>query len=325
MFNDLKAKKIYNELKNARNILLLTHQAADGDALGSVSALAQFFESLDKEFIIFSKGPLITNLYFLPFTEKIETNPKILEEKIFDLMVILDTGDLTHTGISDYLKKILAVADIPLINIDHHYTNNILTDFDLVVPEASSTAEILYNFFTVNNIELNRHLATALLTGIITDTENFSNPATTDKALKAAAELVNAGGQFNLITRHVFRQRSISTLKVWGRIFSRLSINPRTGIAKTIITQDDLRDWDIDDEAVEGISNFLKNIEGVKFVLVLKEKNDGTLRGSLRTTRDDIDVAKLALALGGGGHKKAAGFSIKGTLKRDDQDNWYID
>lgn len=324
MFNELTAKKIYSELAKARQILLITHQSTDGDAVGAISALAQFLTRQSKSFVIFAKGPLPTNLNFLPFFDELKTDPQILADKIFDLVVMLDTSDLRHTGVADILEKILG-SGATLINIDHHYTNQQIGSFNLVMPEASSTSEVLYNFFEANHITLDKSIATALLTGIITDTENFSNPGTTDKALKAAARLVSKGGQFNLITRRVFRQRSINILKVWGRVLARLSINPRTGIAKTIIVQDDLRDWEIDDEAVEGISNFLNNVEGVKFSLVLKEKNDGTLRGSLRTTRDDVDVAKLALILGGGGHRKAAGFTVKAVLKKDEKNGWYVE
>jgi phosphoesterase RecJ-like protein len=157
-------------------------------------------------------------------------------------------------------------------------------------------------------------MATALLTGIITDTDNFTNSATSDTAMAAAGDLIRKGGNLNMINEQVVRNKSINLLRLWGEILNRLNKHEALDMVYTYITQVDLKVHQVDETDSEGIANFLNNLDEGKMSLILKETQDGKIKGSFRTTKDDVDVSALAKKLGGGGHKKAAGFSIAGTI-----------
>jgi len=192
-----------------------------------------------------------------------------------------------------------------------------------VETDAASTTDILFRIFNHNRFRINKEIATCLLTGIITDTGSFSNLATTPQSISNASELLINGARAKDIINNALTKQSIGVLKLWGRAFSRLIKNSHTNIAITVVTLKDFKECGVENESAEGIANFLNNLNGAKAILVLKEQSDGTIKGSLRTTQDNIDVSKLARVLGGGGHKKAAGFTIKGKIE-ETKGGWKI-
>ena len=159
-------------------------------------------------------------------------------------------------------------------------------------------------------------MATSLLTGIITDTDNFSNPATSAASLKVAGELLRIGANLKLINKKVTQNKTVNLLKLWGEVFSRLNKNESLGLVYTYITRADFERYGISDSEAEGIANFLNNLGEAKIALILKETPDGKVKGSLRTTKDDVDVSSIAQRLSGGGHRKAAGFTTEGTIEQ---------
>ncbi|MBI2038030.1 MAG: hypothetical protein HYT15_03855 [Candidatus Magasanikbacteria bacterium] len=179
----------------------------------------------------------------------------------------------------------------------------------------ASTTEVVYSFFKVNSIRITPPMATSLLTGLITDTDNFTNSATSYTALTAAGELLRLGGNWNIINKSLLQNKSIHLLKLWGLVLSRLTKKPETDIAYTYLTKKDLIQHGAGDTDVEGISNFLNKLNDATISLFIKETDDGKIKGSFRTTHDTVDVAALAKKLGGGGHKKAAGFTVDGTIE----------
>ena len=171
-------------------------------------------------------------------------------------------------------------------------------------------------------IPINRHAATSLLTGILTDTGHFSNLGTTQEAMEIASDLLAKGADHRTITEATMRNKSIGTLQLWGRALSRLTINHTTGVVSTVVTLEDLKECGVDGEATTGISNFLNSLSEGKIALVLQEDANNLIKGSLRTT-SDINVADIAKQFGGGGHAKAAGFKIKGKLVKT-QRGWKV-
>ena len=155
----------------------------------------------------------------------------------------------------------------------------------------------------------------SLLTGLITDTDNFSNGATNQECLKIASELIHRGANFNMIKAWFLKNKSITTLKLWGIALSRLNKHEKHDIVHTHITRDDLTESGANEEETDGIANFLNNVGEGRAAILLKETSDGKIKGSLRTTKDDLDVGAIAKALGGGGHKKASGFTMDGTIE----------
>ncbi|MDD5043785.1 MAG: bifunctional oligoribonuclease/PAP phosphatase NrnA [Patescibacteria group bacterium] len=312
--------KFFNLINAASRILVVSHQRPDGDTLGANFALCLFLESLNKVFSSFCLHPLPAQFNFLPFSHKLKNDIEIFAGGA-DLIIILDSGDLRYAGIEEQIKNLKTKAVI--VNIDHHPTNENFGDLNIVNPGASSTTEILFYLFEVGRIPISRPMATCLLTGILTDTSNFSNPATTADSLNVAAKLLSSGVILGEILPHILKNKSVAGLKVWGEVLSRLKITAN-GLAVTFVTRRDIEENSIDEEAVSGISNFLNNLSGVKAAMFIKEELGGQLRINLRTSHDDVDVSRLAKFFGGGGHKKAAGFAIKGSLKEKDDGEWEI-
>ena len=181
---------------------------------------------------------------------------------------------------------------------------------------ASATAEIVYDLIKLGDWPLTPDMATAILSGITADTDAFTNAATTVRSLEIAAHCYARGADSRRVVKELYRGKALGALKLWGVVLSRLVKNKRWGIVSTIILQEDLKALDITDEATEGVADFMNTITDMKAALILRELPGGEIRVSLRTTRDDVDVSKLAQIYGGGGHKKAAGFTIKGTVSR---------
>ena len=235
---------------------------------------------------------------------------------------MLDSGDLKYAGVAHFIDEL--THDFIIVNIDHHNTNNNFGDHNLVINKAAATAEILYYFFKYNNITIDKNMALSLLTGLITDTENFTNSGTTPNSLKIAAELIHLGANFNQLKTWFIKDKTIAALKLWGVALARLAKNEEHNVAYTYITRNDFKELAVDEAESEGVSNFLNNLGEGKAALLLKELGTGKVKGSLRTTRDDFNAAQLAKNFGGGGHQKAAGFTAEGTIDSVLEKVWKI-
>lgn len=304
------AEQIHNHIKKAKKVMIVPHQNPDGDAIGSANAFHEYLTQLGKETVIFCITDLGSKLRFIPGNIQITTDPVIFQDRDIDTIVVLDSGDLRYAGIAALVERHPAT----IINIDHHNTNELYGRHNLVLHTAASTTEILYHYFRANHIKLNQRMATALLTGLTTDTSNFSNSATTVSAFNVAGELIRAGGNYNQINNATLKNMTVDSLRFWGKVFSRLQKDEATGLHYTYITRRDLIDYKVDEQESEGIANFLNNLGEAKIACILKETADGKIKGSFRTTRNDVDVSAIAKKLNGGGHKKAAGFTVDGTI-----------
>jgi len=307
-------RQIHNQVKKSDKILLIPHTNPDGDALGSLTAFIQFLSSIDKKYHAFCSSEIPERLKTLPHTEQISSNTRIWDNFDFDLIIVFDTGDLQRAGIDEHLKKLPKKPSI--INFDHHHTNDYFGDLNIVMVNFSSTAEVVYNFFKHNDIAIDSTMATCLLAGFLTDTDFFTNGATTIESLNITSKLIRCGGDTKLTKESMFKNKTIDTLKLWGLLFSRLKKHNELDVVYTYITQKDLKKYSVSEEATEGISNFMNNINESKACLIFKEIENNKVKGSFRTTHNDVDVAQISKKLGGGGHKKAAGFTIDGPLKK---------
>ena len=305
------ARQIHHHILKARKIVIVPHQHPDGDALGAATAFYEYLVGLKKDAAIFCVTPPSHKLNFLPHASLVTAHQPVITDPAVDTIVVLDSGDLRYNGIANLVKNQAAA----IINIDHHITNERYGHINLVRPQASSTCEILYHYFHANHLPINQPMATSLLAGITTDTGNFTNAATTASALSVGGELIRSGGNLNLVAAGTVQNKSVSALRLWGAVLSRLATDEPSGITYTYVTQKDLVASGNPDAESEGIANFLNNLDGNRIALILKEAPDGKIKGSFRTTRDDVDVSALAKKLGGGGHKKAAGFTVSGTIE----------
>lgn len=305
-------QQIHNHLLNAQNIVIVPHQNPDGDALGSASALSEYLKKIGKQTTTFCLDTVPSQLQFLPQIHTITNKKEIFVQPSLDTIIVLDSGDLRYAGIAKFINH----QSTTIINIDHHPTNENYGQINLVDPQACSTTAILYYFFRYNNIRLTRHQATSLLTGIITDTSNFSNDATNISAIIMAGDLLRSGANLSLINKCTLKNNSVNMLKLWGQVLNRLEHQPQNDLAYTYLTRKDYIKFNIKEKEADGIANFMNSIAGVKIGLFIKETAEGKIKGSFRTTDNEVDVSALAKKFGGGGHKKAAGFTTEGTMKK---------
>lgn len=312
--------RLTRSVTGAKKVLLASH-ANCGDATGAVTACAFVLRKLDKEVIVFLPEPVAPAFRFLVGSETIISDANKINFSDYDLFLSVDAAEPHLTGLADKMKNI--PEGLLVVNFDHHHTNTGYGHLNIVDRQAAATCAMIYEWLSFAGWPIDRQVATSLLTGILTDTGTFCNPATNDTALKAAADLLARGANSSRVINELAGSKTITELKLWGRVFERLHDYPELGLVATAITQKDLADFDASDDMLEGVANFLNDLEGYRAVLFLKEKADGTVKGSLRTTRDDVDVAAVAKLFGGGGHKKAAGFTVPGRLEETDK-GWQV-
>lgn len=301
--------KFHTMLDRAERVLLVAHKKPDGDTLGSASAILNYLLSRGKAVTAFCADTIPEAYQYLPNVDRFTHDQAVWREH-HDLLCVFDAGDLRYAGVAD-LVPLLPSKPI-IVNLDHHATNELFGDLNVLLIDASSTAEVVYRGFVSVGRLIDPHVATCLLTGIITDTSNFINPATNAMCVQAASHLLNCGARMGIITSSLLRNKTVPALRLWGRALERITENQDLGIASTIIREDDFIECENASEAVEGIANFLGAVLDIPVIMVLRELPDGLIKGSLRSTKKD--VAAIAKLLGGGGHKKAAGFTVLGTL-----------
>lgn len=301
-------RQIHTAIATSNQVVIVAHAHPDGDALGSMAAMKDYVSGLGKNVSAYSSTPIDERWHFIHHSQSVKFDPTHLTQA--DLIIVVDSGDLRYAGVDKHLANSRAT----IINIDHHITNNNFGHINLVVPTASSTSEIVHQLLRHHNIIVTPNTATALLTGIITDTDNFTNSATSHGALRASSELLRAGANLKQIIQWTVKNKTVPALKLWGAALERLACDVALDLTYTYITRADLAKHGASDSEAEGIANYLTNLGGSKITMILKETLDGQIKGSLRTTQDDVDVAAMAKQLGGGGHKKAAGFTVAGTI-----------
>lgn len=311
---DAKYKKAYEIIKQAKNVLLVTHNRPDGDALSSMCAMIELINSLEKNFTAFCFDKPPQQFDFLPKIEIITSKQEKINFKNRDLIISLDCGEVDRTKIKNEIVK--RRENQIYIEFDHHPGLDDDADLEIRQSELSSTGEVLYNFFKSNNIKITKNIANCLLTGIMTDTGNLIYPSTSKETVKIASELLRLGARFPLIHENTWRNKSLKAMKVWGRAMDRLVINKKYKIAISVLDHKDISESGATDEELEGISGFLSSISGANALLFLREEAPGSIRGSLRGIHPKSDISILAQKLGGGGHAKASGFALSGTIKK---------
>ena len=229
----------------------------------------------------------------------------------FDLIITVDTGELKLLG-TVYEEHREMFERVPLMNIDHHWSNDNYGTINLVDKEAVSTTEVIYHLLKEHAPELiDAEVATLLLTGIIVDTRSFQNPNTTSRSLEIASELLHKGAAQQEIIRNIYKTKKLSTLKLWGRILSRLKVDNEYRIVWSFMTKQDLEEYHAEEAETEGIiDELISNAPQTDIVLFFKEGRDGVIGISVRTKRPDISAIAITEMFGGGGHLQAAGCKL---------------
>ena len=240
----------------------------------------------------------------------------VTEEPDFDLIVTVDTGDLVQLGKLYELHKDL-FAKLPVLNIDHHASNGKFGSHNYLEYGFAATTQmitpIIQDFEKERGEELiDEDVATLLLVGIITDTGSFQHSNTTPEAFEVAADLLDRGARQQEIIKHIYKTKSLASLKLWGRVLSKIVYEPSVKAVYSTITMQDLEDTGASSEDSGGIiDELMTSAPGAEVVFLLKEKEAGFVSGSMRAPGQLADVSEICKSMNGGGHKKAAGFRLR--------------
>lgn len=313
--HEQKHRKLFDLLNGYNRLLLVCHQKPDGDTLGAGTALAHWLKSLNKDVTLFCLDKPGSGYLFLDHAEEFTNNPSVFELSQ-EAVVVLDSGSLPYAGIHKLLGKLPQTPFV--INIDHHKSNAMYGDLNIVSETASSTSEIIADFFKINSQKLDPAIATSLMTGVMNDTTYFTNAATNTHSIELTSEFLMAGARSSEVAKAMFKNKDAKTLNLWGAALSRLRHNQKYNLATTYLKQEDLATAGVTAGATEGLINFLNAIcGGAETIMVLTQADDNLIKGSFRSVK--TDVMKFAKLLGGGGHKLAAGFSIPGRIVETEQ------
>lgn len=227
----------------------------------------------------------------------------------YDLIITLDAPDLTQLG-TVFVEHPTIFKEIPVLNIDHHASNSYFGAVNLIDLTATSACEILVSLAEALGVELDSDIATALLTGIVSDTGSFQHSNTTPKSLTVAAQLVALGAKQQDIIKHLFKTKPFATLKLWGQVLSSLQFEPEAKLVWAGVTHADIQASGSDIDGLTGlIDELMTSVPGSEVVLLLSEREPRVISGSLRTARG-VNAMEIASLLGGGGHAGAAGFKL---------------
>ncbi len=293
--------------------VVVTHENPDGDALGSMLATTLGLKALGKDVVMYLSGdaPTPGEYSFLDLSGLQRELPADLAERV---LVAVDCANERRIG----PESTPVDAAKLVVNVDHHHDNSAFGKVNLIVPDASSTAEIVRDVLRELDVPLTSRIAAALYVGLVTDTGRFQYTNTTPKSLRLAAELVEAGADVHGIFRHVYETVQFAKLKLLARALERARLFEGGRLVVSYLLRDDFGDVGADEPYSEGIIDYLRAVEGSEMVALIREppRNEGPARRvSLRSSHDEVDVSAIARASGGGGHRQAAGFSSERSIE----------
>jgi phosphoesterase RecJ-like protein len=309
--SDLDA--VVDALARGERFLVVTHENPDGDALGSMLGLTRGLRMLGKDAQMYLSGdaPLPGEYSFLDLGDLSRSLPDDLDERI---LVAVDCASERRIGPeSEALERAQSVVDI-----DHHHDNTRFGSVNLIVADASSTAEIVRDVLHGLHVELTPELAEPLYVGLVTDTGRFQYSNTTPKSLRLGAELVEEGANVHNVFRHVYESVQFAKLKLLALALEHAQLYEGGRLVISYLLRDDFAAVGAEEPYSEGIIDYLRSVEGAEMVALIREppRDDGPARRiSLRSSHDEIDVSAIARSAGGGGHRQASGFSSEASIE----------
>jgi phosphoesterase RecJ-like protein len=303
-------EQVLAEIRDATKLVCTTHENPDGDAIGSLVAMHGILEALGKDVLSFMPAhelPLPYEYRFIELPPLVHSAPADLCERT---IVFLDCGNIDRTP-ADVLKR----DDGHILNIDHHHDNTRFGTVNHVVPDASCTAEILWDLMDGLGVAPTQEIAEALYVGLVTDTGKFMYENTGPRAHLMAAELIDRGIDVHAIYRRLYEEVPPGKLNLLARGLSSVQRFDDGLLTVTQLTRDDFASAGADESFSEGVVDHLRSVAGTAVAGLVRElptDGDGGAprrKVSLRATDDRVDVSRIARAGGGGGHRRAAGFS----------------
>lgn len=300
---DLLAK-----IRQGNRFLLTSHISPDGDAVGSALGLARLLRGMGKGAVVWLRDAPPGAYATIPGIDRIhhgEEPPAGYPER-FDAVVVLECPSLDRSGLEDKL------GDLPLVNVDHHLGNQHYGLVNWVDSAAPSVGEMIFRLAQGLNAALDPESANLLYMTLVTDTGGFRFSNATAAAFEAAAVLVREGAHPELVSQWIFEHKPESALRLLGQMLGSLELHADGRVATVTVTEKMMKAAGADASDTEGLVDYPRSIAGVEAVALLRQRDEGKTKVSLRS-RGEVDVEKIARHHGGGGHKNAAGFDVDGT------------
>ena len=294
------------QIDEAKTIVVLTHENPDGDAMGCALAMYNALKQLNKEVdVIIPEFSRCFN--FLPGVSEIKKEGK----EQYDLAIAVDCSDTKRlNGFVNYFEN----AKVK-IEIDHHGVNTMFADYNYVDPVAPACAQILVKVLPYWDIEITKEIGTCLLTGIITDTGGFKYSGVTSETFEFAAELVRKGVNIPYIYKRTLNTKTKANFLLTKKVIDRMELLEDGKVTFTYITIKDEEEVNAEPGDHEGLVEIGRDIEGVEVSIFVRQKEENAFKISLRSG-NEVNVSDVCLMFGGGGHPRAAGGLIQGTLEQ---------
>lgn len=309
--NDVAA--VVAALREHDRFLVTSHENPDGDALGSLLAMHLALTQLGKDSVMFLSGPerpLPAEYRFLALDDIRREPPADHAERV---LVAVDCAKEERIGPDPSVLE----RSVLTVDIDHHHDNTRFGNINLIVPTASSTGEILADLFDELGVEITPEIAEPLYTAVVTDTGRFQYANTSPKALRLAADLIEAGADWHKVFQTVYETVQFAKLKLLARALERAEVHSGGQLVISCLLKEDFVASGATEPYAEGIIDYLRAVEGAVVAAFIREPPTGsgpTHRVSLRSSVDEVDVSVIARKSGGGGHQQAAGFSSELAL-----------
>ncbi len=307
--------RIIRHLNKCSRVLIASHANPDGDAVGSLLAMGLGMRALEKTVTLYNESSIPAVYRFLPCVDLVTRRLGSMSD--YDIAVIVDCGNLGRIG-----EAASVVGAAPcILNIDHHATNTNFGDLTLIDTSACASAEIVHRLIKAMNVPMDADMATALYTGILTDTGSFRFSNTNRAAFSICEEMVGLGVNPFVVAQYVYGKYSLGRIKLLNMALDSIEISRDGKLSMMALTQRMLEETDTRTEDIDGLINYARRIEDVMVAVLIQERKNGARAGEDRRSyhvslRSDgsVDVAAIAAAFGGGGHSSAAGFNVESTL-----------
>lgn len=291
---------------NAKSMLLVTHMNPDGDAIGSLLGLANALRQRGSAVTTLAVDKGVPGyLRFLPGSDGVQP---ALTRGTWEVMISLDASDEERTGDAGVYGRAHSAL---VINVDHHPTNTLFGSLYLLMPDAVSTSQIIQEWLEHMNQPLSHASAVPLLTGLVTDTQGFRTSNVRPETLGFAQKLMEAGASLTEITHRTLASTPYQNIQLWKYVLPSVELDG--GVISAAVTREDVRRAGLTDVTDAGLVEFLVTANEAMISVVFKELNDGKIEVGFRC-KPGYDVSKVALSLGGGGHKQASGATVLGPL-----------
>jgi len=301
---DFKEAKKY--IKKANKIYVVGHINPDGDSIGASFSMCLALRKMGKDVSVIIPNHSET-FDFLPHMDEAKI---CIEEESIDLLIAVDSSDITRLGLpADDIKK---AKDI--IMIDHHKRSGVYGKVNVIDEDCPATCQLVYEFITYLKIKLDLDIATYIYSGILTDTGSFNYSSTNERTLAIVSKLVGLGINFSYICKKLNDTIKETKLKLIATAINNMEVYEDGKIRYTYIDYDTICKLGVDEEDAEGMTNYLRMVQGTEVAVYVRGKSNGTNKVSLRSG-EKVDVSTVAILFGGGGHNRASGYTMSDTIE----------